>query len=161
MAAIRSRGTSPERRLESALRMTFPRRRLIEHPPLPGRPDYYMPGLRLAVFADGCFWHACPAHGRVPEDNRSYWAPKLARNVARDKLAMLELRRMGIRPLRLWDHELQDDSIDAAVRRILRASHRPLLQSAVTARELPNRRVATTTVLPARQAHTAARRQRP
>jgi len=25
------------------------------------------------VFVDGCFWHCCPAHGRPPKTNRSYW----------------------------------------------------------------------------------------
>ena len=40
--------------------------------------------LRLAVFVDGCFWHACPIHGRVPYRNEDVWRERLAGTVARD-----------------------------------------------------------------------------
>ena len=43
---------------------------------LPGRPEFIVPAWRLAVFADGCFWHACPQHGRTPDDNAAYWSPE-------------------------------------------------------------------------------------
>jgi len=128
MAAIRSAGTSPERRLAIALKSLFPRRRIIERPrDLPGRPDFYLPGMKLAIFADGCFWHCCPEHGRVPGDNRAYWEPKLARNVARDREAVLALRRLGIRPVRLWEHDLRIKSMKAGIRRVSRAAQRPQL----------------------------------
>src|SRR5438034_11613724 len=102
MAAIRSSGTAPERKVAELLKEVFPRRKVIERPDLPGRPDFYLPGFRIAVMVDGCFWHGCPRHGRVPDDNRTYWEPKLARNRMRDKTADRELRRLGIRPLRIW-----------------------------------------------------------
>lgn len=130
MAAIRSSGTSPERRLAVALKTLFPRRRIVERSrELPGRPDFYLPGLRLAIFADGCFWHCCPEHGRVPGDNRDYWGPKLARNAARDREAVTALRRLGIRPVRLWEHELRIKTIGAGIRRVSRAAQRPPLRS--------------------------------
>jgi DNA mismatch endonuclease (patch repair protein) len=128
MAAIRSTGTSTERRLHAALKLLFPRRKIIEDADLPGRPDCYLPGMRLAIFADGCFWHGCPTHGRIPEDNRDYWQPKLERNAVRDRGAILELRRMGIRPLRIWDHELRPAAIDGALNRIRKEAQRPMLQ---------------------------------
>jgi DNA mismatch endonuclease (patch repair protein) len=128
MAAIRSSGTSPEARLGRALGELFPRHRVVMHDAeLPGRPDFYLPGLRLAIFADGCFWHGCPEHGRIPDDNRAYWAPKLLRNVQRDKEASRTLRRKGIRVMRIWEHELRTKTIDAAVHRISRAARRPRL----------------------------------
>ncbi|NJL26105.1 MAG: hypothetical protein HC902_13685 [Calothrix sp. SM1_5_4] len=34
--------------------------------PLPGRPDFVFPRQRLAVFVDGCFWHGCRWHCRMP-----------------------------------------------------------------------------------------------
>jgi DNA mismatch endonuclease (patch repair protein) len=130
MAAIRSSGTSPELRLAVALKALFPRRRIVERPrELPGRPDFYLPGLSLAIFADGCFWHCCPEHGRVPGDNREYWEPKLARNAARDREAGKALRRLGIRPVRLWEHELRIKTIGAGIRRVSRAAQRPPLRS--------------------------------
>ena len=36
---------------------------------------------------DGCFWHVCPEHGRDPTVNEWYWAPKLRRNMERDRIA--------------------------------------------------------------------------
>ncbi|MGH7776288.1 MAG: very short patch repair endonuclease [Candidatus Dormibacterales bacterium] len=88
MAAIRSSGTSPEARLLAAVKLAVPRRKIGERlPELPGKPDFYLAGLRPAIFADGCFWHGCPDHGRTPDDNRSYWEPKLARNRVRDREA--------------------------------------------------------------------------
>jgi DNA mismatch endonuclease (patch repair protein) len=107
--------------LGDLLRTLFPRRKIIERPAeLPGKPDYYLPGLNLAVFADGCFWHGCPRHGRTPEDNRDYWGPKIERNRARDRRATKELRLQGIRPVRVWDHELRPTPATAA-RKIRRA----------------------------------------
>ncbi len=56
--------------------------------PLPGgrpvRADVAFPRRGLAVFVDGCFWHACPEHGTAPRSNVTYWTPKLRRNVERD-----------------------------------------------------------------------------
>jgi DNA mismatch endonuclease (patch repair protein) len=126
MAAIRSSGTSPEKRLGVALRVAFPRRHIVRNASqLPGRPDYYLPGLRLAVFADGCFWHCCPTHGRLPSDNRDYWEPKLVRNVSRDREAVTSLRNMGIQPMRLWEHELGKRTMDATIQRVKGAAARP------------------------------------
>lgn len=35
--------------------------------------DFAFPQERVAVFADGCFWHACIEHARTPSRNYSYW----------------------------------------------------------------------------------------
>jgi DNA mismatch endonuclease (patch repair protein) len=121
MAAIRSAGTSAERRLAAVLRTLFPRRRIIERTKdLPGRPDFYLPGLKLAIFADGCFWHGCPKHGRLPGDNPDYWRPKLARNAARDRAAVRALRAQGIRTVRIWEHDLEVKKVAAVMKRINR-----------------------------------------
>jgi DNA mismatch endonuclease (patch repair protein) len=118
MAAIKSTGTSPELRLGEALRELFPHRHLYAHPHLPGRPDFYLPGFRLAIFVDGCFWHGCPEHGHIPAANRDYWELKLARNMSRDHDAQLRLRELGVRTLRLWEHEVSAKTIHIAMQRI-------------------------------------------
>lgn len=71
------------------------------------RPDFVFPKLRLTVFVDGCFWHACPEHGRMPTGNRAFWRAKLARNQARDRLVTRTLRKAGWQVLRVWEHELK------------------------------------------------------
>lgn len=72
-----------------------------------GRPDFVFPRLRIAVFVDGCFWHGCPLHGSMPKTNRKFWSKKLTRNKARDRLVMRELRNLGWKPIRVWQHELR------------------------------------------------------
>jgi len=74
--------------------------------PVFGKPDFVFPTLRLAVFVDGCFWHACPIHATQPKTNAAFWQTKIARNQARDKLVTRTLRRAGWRVLRIWEHEL-------------------------------------------------------
>lgn len=106
MSAIRSKGNKDtELKLAAILRangITGWRR----HQPLPGRPDFIFRRERLAVFVDGCFWHACPKHGRKPASNRAYWLPKLKRNQKRDRKVTKALQKAGWRVLRLWSHAL-------------------------------------------------------
>ncbi len=69
------------------------------------RPDVVFTRAHLAVFVDGCFWHCCPEHGNLPRVNTSYWRPKLARNVARDRAVDEALISSGWEVLRAWEHE--------------------------------------------------------
>ena len=106
MAAIRSRGNKDtELKLVAMLRtagITGWRR----HQPLAGRPDFVFRRGRLAVFVDGCFWHGCRYHCRMPQGNREYWQGKIARNRTRDRLTTRLLRSRGWRVLRIWGHAL-------------------------------------------------------
>lgn len=86
--------------------------------PLPGKPDFVFPRLRLVVFVDGCFWHGCPLHGTQPAQNARYWREKIARNKARDRLVNRTLRALGWRVLRIWEHELKRTNRDRLVRRL-------------------------------------------
>ena len=69
--------------------------------------DFVFPKLRLAIFVDGCFWHACPIHATKPKNNAAFWREKLAGNRRRDALVTRTLRRAGWRVLRLWEHSLR------------------------------------------------------
>ena len=70
------------------------------------RPDFVFPKRRLAVFVDGCFWHACPRHATQPRNHAAFWRKKLAANRARDRRVNRALRAAGWRVLRIWEHEL-------------------------------------------------------
>lgn len=74
-------------------------------PGLRRRTDLAWPGRRLAVFVDGCYWHQCPDHGRLPTANRTWWREKLARNVRRDRDTDERLRAAGWTVVRVWEHE--------------------------------------------------------
>jgi DNA mismatch endonuclease (patch repair protein) len=78
----------------------------------------------VAVFVDGCFWHQCPEHGSSPKTNTAYWEPKLARNVARDRLDDAALTKAGWSVVRIWEHVDPEEAL-ARVERALRRATRP------------------------------------
>lgn len=128
MARIRSSGMKPEIRLGRLLRELFPETEIVERPKsLPGHPDFYLPALRVAVFADGCFFHGCPKHLRMPRTNQDYWARKIERNRQRDLRVRRDLRRLGVRCVRVWEHELTENA-SSAKRKLRRAIKRGIRQ---------------------------------
>lgn len=64
------------------------------------------------MFVDGCFWHCCPLHGRVPASNPSYWQPKLEANAARDRRLDAALAAAGWQVVRVWEHEDAEQAAD-------------------------------------------------
>ena len=110
MSRIRSANTAPEKRLGILLQTLFPDTDILERSPdLPGKPDFTLPALRLAVFADGCFFHRCPRHFIMPVSNADYWKKKISRNKQRDREINAALKAQGIRPVRIWEHNLRQD----------------------------------------------------
>jgi DNA mismatch endonuclease, patch repair protein len=72
-----------------------------------GKPDFFFPAIKTAVFIDGCFWHGCSICCSLPKTRRHYWNWKIRRNQNRDIEVNKELRASGIRILRVWEHSLQ------------------------------------------------------
>ena len=62
---------------------------------------------KIAVFIDGCFWHWCSEHMRLPDTNRRYWWPKLLRNALRDIEQTQHLEQNGWKVIRVWEHSLR------------------------------------------------------
>jgi DNA mismatch endonuclease (patch repair protein) len=119
MLSNRPTDSAPELALRSALRAVGLRYRKHAFVPTSSRPvrvDLVFRRARLAVFVDGCFWHACPKHATWPRRHGGWWREKLAENVARDGRQRAALRAAGWRVLRIWAHEQPG----TAVRRILR-----------------------------------------
>lgn len=87
------------------------------------RVDIAFPGVRLAVFIDGCFWHSCPEHATTPKANADYWIPKLAENVARDRRNNRELAGVGWSVLRFWEHQLAEEMADRVVAAVAELRH--------------------------------------
>lgn len=74
-------------------------------PTLRRRADIVFSRAKVAVFVDGCFWHACPDHGSSPKANAVWWEKKLQTNVARDRDTDERLRSAGWEVVRVWEHE--------------------------------------------------------
>lgn len=106
MSRIRAKNTRPEMELRRRLWKAGLRYR-IHGPGLPGRPDIVFNRARVAVFADGCFWHACPRHLVWPKTRSAFWRGKIESNVHRDSAVNRKLRQMGWVAERLWEHEIE------------------------------------------------------
>jgi len=122
MRSQRTASTSPEVALRRVL-FTRGLRYRVDFPlPLLGvrrRADVAFTRAKVAVFVDGCFWHACPEHGTTPKANAWYWVPKLARNVLRDNDTDRRLAEAGWAVVRVWEHEDPEEAaarVEAAVR---------------------------------------------
>ena len=107
MAGTRSRDTRPE----LALRRILHRRGLryrVNYRALPGvrrTVDVAFIRAKVAVFVDGCFWHACPLHYCEPKTRTEWWRAKIAGNVARDADTSRRFEMAGWTVLRVWEHE--------------------------------------------------------
>lgn len=89
-----------------------------------GKPDFVFRASKLAVFVDGCFWHVCPKHSTIPQNNRAFWEKKLEANKKRDSLVNRTLRNRGWRVMRIWEHELSAKNEKKLAAKILRNLHR-------------------------------------
>jgi len=106
-----SRKDNPlERSIRSQLHARGLRYRI--HYPIPGMKrttcDFAFPGLKIAVFLDGCFWHGCEVHPPSVKKNTEFWLAKIERNRARDVRATAHLTELGWTVLRFWEHEQTD-----------------------------------------------------
>lgn len=111
MSRIRGKDTKPEVALRKALWSLGYRYRLKSK--LPGKPDLVFPGYRTVVFIDGCFWHRCPVHFQMPENNRQFWQDKISANVRRDRKVTQQLEVNGWQVVRVWEHEVKSDLLSA------------------------------------------------
>ena len=107
MAAIRSKGTGPERALFSLAKPLWGICRYRRHAKnLPGTPDLAFPRARVAVFVDGDFWH-----GKMPPSRfrklPAKWRKKLRANMARDRRVGRELAALGWREVRILESALK------------------------------------------------------
>jgi DNA mismatch endonuclease (patch repair protein) len=118
MASVRSRNTkSTELRFISILKdkgISGWRRNY----PLTGKPDFVFPCLRIAVFIDGCFWHGCQDHCRMPSSNVNYWHTKIEKNKNRDKKITKALKMKEWQAIRVWEHEIKSGKLNQKLKRI-------------------------------------------
>ena len=118
MQNIKSKGTTPERKLARALRsLGFYFAQNVKT--LPGKPDFVFRKKKVAIFVDSDFWHGHPKRFAEPKSNRQYWLPKIARNKNRDKEVTRLLKSRGWKVLRLWEFDVKRNT-KQAVNRVLK-----------------------------------------
>lgn len=111
MAGIRGRNTKPELRVRKELFAEGYRYRLHRQG-LPGTPDIVLPGRRIAVFVNGCFWHGhqpCKL-ARIPATRTAFWVEKLEQNRRRDSRVISSLLDLSWRVLVVWECFVRESS---------------------------------------------------
>lgn len=124
MQAVRSAGNkSTEGRLISIFRargITGWRR----HAKVEGRPDFVFPKRKIAVFADGCFWHGHTCRNVSPKTNKKFWTEKIEGNKLRAKRVNVRLRALGWHVYRIWECSITKGQIPKRLFEMLTATYR-------------------------------------
>ena len=138
MRANRRTDTKPEMALRRALHRQGYRFRKDYRLDLDGgqrvRPDIAFTARRVAVFVDGCFWHACPEHGSKPAVNDWYWGPSCAATSSGTGPPTPRWPRRAGQVVRIWEHE----PLDEAVTTVVAALARPVGYPAGRSRSAPD-----------------------
>lgn len=117
MSQIKSKNTQPEIAIRKLIWKKGYKYR-IGHG-LIGKPDMVFPSYGVTVFIDGCFWHGCPKHCRIPSSNVKYWKQKISGNKQRDNRINRQLKKDGWKVIRVWEHEIKKN-LEKAVQRVIK-----------------------------------------
>ena len=120
MSKIRSEGSKPELLLRKLVRRASGRGLGYNVRSLPGSPDVVVRSLKVAIFMEGCLWHKCPKHFRMPKSNVAFWEEKMRKNVARDRRNRAGLRSLGWVVWRIWEHDLKPSEASRTGRNLRR-----------------------------------------
>ncbi len=110
MSCIRSEKTTPEIWLRNLLISSGLGNFEMQPREIPGKPDFYFPDQKVALFVDGCFWHGCKACFQKPQTNRKFWSSKISSNITRDGVVNKILGLNGITVIRIKEHELKKNA---------------------------------------------------
>ena len=110
MSRIKGKDSKPEMILRRAMWSRNIRYRL-HNKDLPGKPDIVIKKYKLAIFVDGEFWHGYNWEEKQKQlkSNRSFWIPKIERNMQRDRQTNRALTDMGYTVFRFWSREILKD----------------------------------------------------
>ena len=118
MSQIRVSGTQPELAMRKMVKefTDLPLKYNVKD--LVGKPDIVVAGLKLVVFVDGCFWHGCPEHGKIPKSHQGFWRSKIVGNMIRDEENTVVLEEAGWSVWRVWEHDLRLETVAKTRRRL-------------------------------------------
>lgn len=131
MAAIKSKGTAPEKTLGRQLWAMGLRYR--KHYKIAGKPDFVFIRCKIAVFCDGDFWHGhnWKIRGLKSLDDElasysEFWQKKIRRNIERDRRVDAELKAAGWTVVRVWESDIKRnvDSVIKKIDRVIRIKRR-------------------------------------
>jgi len=100
MATVRSKGNRTTELRLARLLCEAGLRGYRRQWPVDGKPDFAWPGLKVAAFVDGCFWHGCSCK-YLPRSNIDFWKDKIENNRRRDRRVSRSLRCAGWTVIRI------------------------------------------------------------
>jgi DNA mismatch endonuclease (patch repair protein) len=107
MARVRGRGNATTELIVARLLRQHHITGWRRHLPIFGTPDFVFRGARVAVFADGCFWHGCPTCYSAPTSSADFWRTKVEKNMRRDLKVSRRLRELGWSVVRVRECQLR------------------------------------------------------
>jgi DNA mismatch endonuclease (patch repair protein) len=123
MKSVLQRDTAPEVALRRALHAVGLRFRKDCRPEsdIKCKSDIVFRRPKVCVFVDGCFWHRCRLHFVLPKKNSTWWNEKIQATVVRDRRQTKALRKRGWLVVRVWEHEIVNESMGSLVARVKNA----------------------------------------
>ncbi|MDP3875202.1 MAG: very short patch repair endonuclease [bacterium] len=119
MAKVRIKDTDIEKLLGEIIRPFWKKERYRKNVKnLPGKPDIVFPESKLAIFADGDFWHG-KDFKKWESGIPAFWRKKIAGNILRDRLQDKALQKAGYCVLRFYGSKIKQNSqlVHNAIRR--------------------------------------------
>jgi DNA mismatch endonuclease (patch repair protein) len=104
MSKIKSKKTKPEIAIHNVLKGNKIGHKM--NPKMVGNPDVVIKEVGIVIFINGCFWHGCKKHFRLPKTNIEFWNKKIKRNIERQKESIKELKKFGYKSVIIWEHDL-------------------------------------------------------
>jgi DNA mismatch endonuclease (patch repair protein) len=80
--------------------------------PVIGKPDFVFLEKKIAIFADGCFWHGHDCRNVTPAQNKEYWDKKRERNQKRDAYVNRRFSERGWKVVRFWECNIKQEEIN-------------------------------------------------
>ena len=119
MSGIRAKNTKAELMLRKALWHHGFRYR-IHSKKIMGNPDIIFSKYKMVVFVDGDFWHGYDWENKKQKigTNKTFWIPKIERNMQRDMEVTQTLITQGWKVIRFWEHEIKK-SLEGCVAEVI------------------------------------------
>ena len=124
MKGNRGKNTQPELRFRTLVHRAGLRYAIDSRPEadLNRRADLVFRSAKVAVFIHGCFWHGhqCSLF-RWPKTNYEFWIRKILGNRKRDARACRELRKLGWKPVVVWECRIRKAADSGSLDELMQA----------------------------------------
>lgn len=110
MSKIKNKRTKPEMTVHNFLKGNKVRHKMW--PKIEGSPDviiFKSGNIKkdIIVFVNGCFWHGCRLHFRLPKTHRRFWKNKIDNNIKKQKSSIRILKELEYCVIIIWEHNLR------------------------------------------------------